>query len=76
MTILTNANGQMEVVLDFPIFADHKTAASWGCQSCAGKLYPEDAQDKGYPPKRGRYGLKCRKCEATLFYCLSSEVRA
>lgn len=54
----------------FPLFETHEIAASRGCRSCAGKLHAEDATDKGYPQSRGRYSLKCRKCEATLFYDL------
>ena len=76
MTILINAQGQMEVVTDFPVFETHDIAASSGCQSCAAPLVGSDAIDKGYPRGRGRYGLKCRKCEAHLFYDLASEVPA
>lgn len=57
----------------FPIFHDHDAAAAWGCFQCGTPADPANAEDKGYPPGRGKYGIKCAHCGATFFYDLVKE---
>lgn len=57
----------------WPIFHDHDSAGSWGCFLCKTKINPVTAQDKGYPPGRGKYGMKCPHCGSTSFYDLVKE---
>ena len=56
-----------EIYGQFLAFVSHEIAASYSCRGCGAKLHAEDAVDKGYPPRRGQFGIKCRKCGYIFF---------
>ena len=57
----------------FQRFANAKTAANFGCFQCLQPLNHEKIQDDGFADGRGRYSIKCDKCQMSTWFDLWNE---
>jgi len=55
----------------FPSYHTVELAAKQGCFFCLDSLNPESIKDSDYPDGRGKYGLKCSRCNLWTLFDLS-----
>ena len=60
----------MQAAATFKAYQSANVAASHGCFNCCGKLKASDVADKGYPPGRGQYAIRCSSCGMSTFFDL------
>jgi DNA-directed RNA polymerase subunit RPC12/RpoP len=59
------------MVIVFPIYDSHESAAQQPCIICGHNM--EDEKFKYYDDSTGKYQLQCPECGASLFYDLEKE---